>query len=516
MKTRVTCILVAILLSAPAFSQRILIDWPSRSMDCPSEINSTVQSEVVVRDVNDLLYQYEVDFTAKARQNDDFRQLFGPDTESLASEPISKCQENVSAAFLHAKQLSDAFQATRGLYPRKEGDLYESVSLGETLADWRRFASDNSAAITQIKSLHDDIQLNCGEELLKWAADPKSRHLVTEWQQVQVQVDVLKRWELRTAEGAVHNVVLSRQLGPDVDYTVKVTERYKGVETVNGRKEFECRPASNVLTLSAGTLFSSMPVMEFRAVKAPNISTNDDGQPIEVDGTRDILAVDGSSMSVHAIGMLNYRLPGLAFGKGRGKDYGVTISSGPVFRLSGDTEASSIGYFAGVSVGLWNRLFITPGVHIGQFSDFPANFYEGRTIPDQFGALTPTKRWTGRFAIALSYRTNKLDRPGVEGTANNLPISDTQPAELKVVTKTLPEGSVGQIYTKTLLEASGGAGPYEWEQTEGSLPDGLELKDGEIGGTPTQAFVSPVPLRFQVKDKNGQTAVSEALTLVIK
>jgi hypothetical protein len=62
--------------------------------------------------------------------------------------------------------------------------------------------------------------------------------------------------------------------------------------------------------------------------------------------------------------------------------------------------------FAGLSFHLWKYMYLTGGVHIGDFADFPAGFtHAGQDIPASFtGNLTPTTRTTARFAFAITFK----------------------------------------------------------------------------------------------------------------
>lgn len=83
---------------------------------------------------------------------------------------------------------------------------------------------------------------------------------------------------------------------------------------------------------------------------------------------------------------------------------------------------------------------------------------------------------------------------------------------LAIVTTSLPNGTVGAAYNASLM-ASGGASPYNWSLTSGSLPAGLALNasTGKISGTPT-ASASAVSLTFSVTD-SGVPVQSKAVTL---
>jgi hypothetical protein len=77
---------------------------------------------------------------------------------------------------------------------------------------------------------------------------------------------------------------------------------------------------------------------------------------------------------------------------------------------------------------------------------------------------------------------------------------------------TLPNGTVGVAYIQTLV-GSGGAGPYRFGVTAGTLPAGLTLAvDNDLEGTPTTAQTSIFTIRGT--DANGCFA-SRAYTIVI-
>ncbi len=74
---------------------------------------------------------------------------------------------------------------------------------------------------------------------------------------------------------------------------------------------------------------------------------------------------------------------------------------------------------------------------------------------------------------------------------------------LSITNTSLPAGTVGQPYSAS-LQAFGGASPYTWTITAGTLPAGLTLASGgQISGTPSAA--SNTSITFQVADSGGQT-----------
>lgn len=56
-----------------------------------------------------------------------------------------------------------------------------------------------------------------------------------------------------------------------------------------------------------------------------------------------------------------------------------------------------------------------------------------------------------------------------------------------IITQTLPDGDLGELYS-AMLEVEGGTPPYEWSLTNGALPTGVSLnQNGEIMGTIQEA-----------------------------
>jgi hypothetical protein len=86
---------------------------------------------------------------------------------------------------------------------------------------------------------------------------------------------------------------------------------------------------------------------------------------------------------------------------------------------------------------------------------------------------------------------------------------------LAVSTSSLPDGTVGVLYS-TLLRASGGTPPYVWSQTSsGSMPPGVTLgSNGNFVGTPTASGTFG-PYVFLVTDSAGNKASTASLTIKI-
>jgi hypothetical protein len=127
------------------------------------------------------------------------------------------------------------------------------------------------------------------------------------------------------------------------------------------------------------------------------------------------------------------------------------------------------------------------------------------------GALTGTPTVAGA-GVPLSFTVTDSSSPVLSASANlTLTVS---PATLAVITNSLPSGQVGAPYAAS-LGAVGGAPPYIWALTAGTLPAGLIFTpaSGTIGGTPTVAVPS-APLSFQVTD-SGQPAQTKSVNITL-
>jgi hypothetical protein len=131
----------------------------------------------------------------------------------------------------------------------------------------------------------------------------------------------------------------------------------------------------------------------------------------------------------------------------------------------------------------------------------------GLTLNASTGQITgtPSAPVTG---TPLSFKVTDSGSPAQTATVNStLTIA---PVTLTITTLSLPNGAVGAAYSQTLA-ATGGATPYHWQVTFGTLPNGLTLNasTGVISGTPT-APVSATPLTFQVTDSGSPTQTATA------
>jgi uncharacterized protein (TIGR03437 family) len=133
----------------------------------------------------------------------------------------------------------------------------------------------------------------------------------------------------------------------------------------------------------------------------------------------------------------------------------------------------------------------------------------GGSLPDggvtlsSSGAITGTPRTPGTYVFTVLVADTA-------GSANIGTFTITiAPATLELTSvSSFPLGNANSPYPLQILSASGGAAPYTFSISNGSLPAGLTLSSPQISGTPTAAGTSG--FRLTVTDSAGSTASASA------
>jgi hypothetical protein len=389
-------------------AQRIAIDWPSRQMtSCPSELSWQRSVPVVVRNINDILYTYEVSIDVKYAYPSDIDDIPPVFTTAAGCPPdIQAFAKRLEDVRDRAARLRAAFTENAALTPNLSGGKYASVKLGETLSAWSSFKEQPD--YREFKKDLDELRKLPPALLTRFATGAPSNcvRLVREADPAIAEIDRIRQFfddfDARTRRTHVWEGSADITPGADNTVTVNVSEAYDGVPTTDGSKTFTCQIKSAVLSLSVGPLFSRIPAREYQQVSVPK--TGDNGQTL--DQTYNALTVHNrSNFSPYGVGQLNFDLP---VPRLSASTLGLTLTSGPTFRIGGAaSNVSSFGYFGGLGIQVWKRLFITPGVHVGQIADFPVGYSENSAVPSS-ATFTPVKRWTTRFGISLSYRASSI------------------------------------------------------------------------------------------------------------
>ncbi len=374
----------------PASAQAsVVVDWPTRTLVAsPPELGRSTGAIITIRNVNDVLYDYTVDLVEVRRALDDFALFGGTLNPKFAAPPRQHDVCPIGDTRQTLAEVGDAIARNPALTPVKKGGKYLSVPVDDTIAAW---ASVVAPLVAEAKSLEARIRQNIGQCPDLPAAEAFLRR---EFAPFEARVGVVER-----RLSSPHSIQVLVTLRPDSDYTLVVTERFNGGATVDGSKSFTFAPASTVLTLSAGVGVTWLEGRAYSSRNAPGVNPGD--------ATRTLLSVDGKGERPALVALLNYQIPWASTA-----DYGLAIATGPVFAFSSGTRnSSSLGVFAGLSVHLFRRFFISPGVHLGEFADTPLGFRrEGDVVPPNFGELVPRKRWQTKFAVMFTFRTADLSK----------------------------------------------------------------------------------------------------------
>ena len=139
------------------------------------------------------------------------------------------------------------------------------------------------------------------------------------------------------------------------------------------------------------------------------------------------------------------------------------------------------------------------------------NLPAGLSLNTSTGTIsgTPSAVGTASFTVAVADSSNPAQSKSVTLSIVIAPLS------LAITTSALPAGTVGSSYA-TVLQGSGGAAPYTWSLSSGTLPSGLGLSasTGTISGQPTTS--SSNSLTFKVTDSSSPAqTMSVTLKLVV-
>jgi hypothetical protein len=378
-----------------AYAQEVAVDWAAKKITSqPSFVEKATKADVRIENVNDLMFTYSVSFQLKPLPISDFDtiakafSIAGGAAKAAGESATTDCDiKNLLAA---VKAMSDA-EAALVRQPATNSGCSETkpcnISLQAALNLWDQSVRPKiSAAQAELDKFATACTSANFEVAIKTAKDSIA--------------------QVQTFVAGPHTIVKSKaiELVPDNATSLEVNQLWQGKITTDGSYSVDLQPANHRLTLSAGALFSEVQNRSYAVRAIPNGT-----------GTNNVLAVDGlSRFSPTAAALLNYEIP-----KADWEPFGFAVSTGPVFRLGGKSDASSFGYFAGISAHLFHRFYVTPGFHLGEFADFPAGFTQpNQVVPSGLGTPTPVKRWTWRFGFALTYKAKDFGQFGLSGSVN--------------------------------------------------------------------------------------------------
>ncbi len=169
---------------------------------------------------------------------------------------------------------------------------------------------------------------------------------------------------------------------------------------------------------------------------------------------------------------------------------------------------------ASLPAGVVNQAYSAPlaaaggtGPYTWTASGVPA----GIAVNPSTGVISGTPTRAGAFTMTV--KVTDSSKPTQAATAK---VALTVNAAPKISTSSLGRGTVGQPYSAALA-GSGGATPYTWSISSGSLPAGLSLNSatGAITGTPTAAGSSPVGVAMTDSSTPNPVTATKTFTLTV-
>ena len=209
---------------------------------------------------------------------------------------------------------------------------------------------------------------------------------------------------------------LERPLDPYSSADLVITPSYAGTALTARTVHFDA--SFPILSSSAGFLLTELQARAYSSATAPD--------PNDPTKTQNVLKVDeGSGIRPALTVLLTGNMPQV-----NRHNFGLGVSAGPVFDISnGKADTSRLGFFGGLSLRVTPWIMLTPGVHVGEYADFPQGFtHPGQLIPANTGTPAATKRYTARFAFAITWKLKDLGSSTGQGQGQQSQSGNQKPA----------------------------------------------------------------------------------------
>ena len=365
--------------------------------------------------VNTILYTYRVEVKEIKGTGDDLSQwgaLIKSVTDNLipktaAATAVGACQLPSLANDANDDLTSLQTQIQKMLPDAPSGGSYKSISFTTSKAAWDQLRTAYDKFENKIVETQTELaSTNCDKS--PDARDKAEQLILDEFPKMRIYVDQIQKKADAPWQDVPHSLARTS------DFTITVTEQFQNASTDAKPVVFSLNHGYSTLTVSGGFLLTKLQARNYTSVAEPFTPPNS-----STPSTQNVLGVSGlgSGLRPALVALFNYHDP---FDWFLNKpNFGLALSAGPVIEVAnGKADTSKFGIFVGGSVHAWARLFITTGVHFGEFSDFPAGYHApGDVIPANSGTPLGVSRWTGRLAIAITFRGKDLS--GLAPNSNN-------------------------------------------------------------------------------------------------
>jgi hypothetical protein len=381
MRLLVLALSCAIVFSSNLKAQEIHVTWngTSTSLDSnPTELSSTQSFGTIVTQVNDYLYDYSVTLQGTAQSNPGIQDLINIIIAGNADAKrsfVSNC-----AAYKGRVDALVAALASKNLTPVAPANgKIPSIALGVSQGEYK------TAILPKLADL--------GQPPNK--TDPDCLAGIAALANVQQKLA-----KMASADAGDHTVKGTATLSPGYDYKLTINETYSGAPTDASPRQFTFSPTNNSVTLSAGVAMTWLQSRSYTSTVVPDPATS-------TTATKTVLAVgDTGAPRPVILALLNYTI--FVTKKERLGNLNMAISAGPILQAGGKSDLATLGFFSGLSFSFLHNLYITPGVHVGQYAGPPAGLTNGATIPSGLGNITPLKSWQPSFALGITFRTTSI------------------------------------------------------------------------------------------------------------
>ncbi|MBZ5667293.1 MAG: hypothetical protein LAO30_22160 [Acidobacteriia bacterium] len=375
-----------------------VMDW-SQGVATPNTVEKSGRQTLRLININNVLYTYQLSVAEVKGADDDlsgWKQIIGEVTSILPgaaahAAPVGNAC-TLSTLLPNAKSSLQALNTQLDSFlPKATNGKYKSVTVAETVQGWTPIRNSFDGFESQVRQVQQNLPSCNTEKDLSQQAEK----LISSFREMQQNVI-----RIQSKVDAPHVFDVGYNLNRTSDYNISATENFNGTPTDAKAIAFHLNKGFEVLTLSGGFLLTEIQARAYTSVAAPSGSG----------GSQNVLAVSNinSSFRPALVALFNYHDP-FRWALNR-PDFGFALSAGPTFDISqGKADTSKFGVFVGASVHFWNRLFITPGIHVGEFADFPQGYTApGQVIPPNAGTPSAVNRWTSRFAISITFKGKDL------------------------------------------------------------------------------------------------------------
>ena len=402
-------------------TRKISLFWPSGTSD-PTRMYESGPVCFEVRDFNNILYIASFTVTETAPTGSALDLLkdaistvtsfsFGAKAPTATqaqnkSECPAALEDSVTTALGAAAQFSDAISQ---LDPGKDSTgKVNLVDWQTTVAKWQPVPplyNQFQAAVSQVINNLSLPKISACPDVLAAA------------EAVIIDAYIPARETYRMYQSRVdsdHVLRFSASTISTSDYKVTVQANYPAGAVANGTKDFLIPAGHKILSSSGGFLITEVPARTYSSVTVPSGMQNP--------ATQNVLGIDYyNGPRVGLTALLNVYLPSVGPIRLNGQNWGFALSAGPTYAVSGNSaDTSHWGFFAGPSLHIRNQFFLTPGVNIGEFADFPLGYtHAGQLIPPGTGTPTPVKRYTARFAFAITYKIKDFGQTTTQTNATS-------------------------------------------------------------------------------------------------